>query len=189
MAAEGGWSRVRAGNSGACGPGLLDFIFRGRARLYPAPTAVLSRPPLSEGEDFSVRIVWLLGLFSLLDWDCFSAFSRSFSALRSVQLSKSAGTKWNRGCRIPAAHANEKVVARKSETQKAAASTITAPAGFNDASSSSARTIPNNPPAGRYPRTGGRTGAIESETDSVKSIKIIPDRQTLRLSTRHDASQ
>ena len=130
-----------------------------------------------------------MGLFSLFGWASFSALSRSFSALRSAQLSKSAGTKWNRDFRMPAAHANEKVVERKSETKKAAANTITAPAGFNDASSASARTIPNNPPAGRYPRTGGRDGAIENETDNVKSIRIIPDRRIPKLWTRQDASQ
>src|SRR5439155_3362278 len=123
---------------------------------------------LSSG--FSVMIVWLLAVFSFLG-------GASFSALRSAQRSESTDTKRKRDFRSPAAHVKEKVVERKSEIKNDAVRTITVPPGFKDASRASPKTIPNNPPAGRYPRTSGKDGASENEADNVKSLRIIPERR------------
>ena len=142
----------------------------------------------SAGFDFSVMMVCLLGDFSLC---CAlrSSFWRARSACHSAHRSAMEDTNRKRGFKNVTAHANENVVASRSEMRSPAVRITTEPAGFSDASNLSAIRLPNAPPAGMWSRIRGNDGEIEKAVEMLRTIRIIPDSRIPKYATRHDASQ
>src|SRR5260370_41539364 len=105
------------------------------------------------------------------------------AAFRSAQRSVRTETKRKWGFRIPSAHVNENVVARKSETRKAETRTTIAPAEFNDVSIASAKSVPNNPPAGRGPRTSGNDSATAEDAGNLNAIRVNPVKRKPKWET------